>query len=96
MTQPTNFLRIPLGMLYYLEDLQSFRGLPKATIKGMPKSYTSTEMDELIKVVRWAVEHPDFDFHSMFPQLKYTNEQIYGYLCLVDKSYEKLKKYRKK
>jgi len=83
----TNFLRIPLYKLNYIDDLPSFSGLTGDELKSFDNEYDETEKVDIKAAVKWATENESFDFLSLVPDLKYTNKDIYEFLCKINNSF---------
>jgi hypothetical protein len=90
MSTHINYLRIPLYKLYYLDDIDTFTGLTEKDINSLKTEYTVEELSEIIKSVNWAVKNKEYDFASLLPNLNRSNEDIYKYLCKLERSLPKL------
>ena len=82
----TNFLKIPLYKLYYIDDLSDFAGLTEQELESLENEYDEFELKGIIESVEWAKRNPDYDFSSLLPNLQHSNEEIYGYLCIMGTS----------
>jgi len=81
-----NYLKIPIANLYDLDDLNDFKGFKKSGLEYFIGGYEKSEIDGIIEALKWAVENPNYDFLSLLPGLKHTNEEIYEYLCKLEGS----------
>ncbi|MEJ2455889.1 MAG: hypothetical protein P8103_17280 [Candidatus Thiodiazotropha sp.] len=84
------FLRIPLHKLYHIDDVSAFSGLADEEIESLRGEYTELELNEIIHSVKWAIENKDYDFSSLLPNLRQSNEEIYKYLYKLGRSLEDL------
>ncbi len=87
-----NYLRIPLYKLFYIKNLSDFSGLTNEEIESAKKEYDHTDIRGIVEVVKWATNHPDYDFLSLAPWLDittYSNEEIYQYCCKINDSFER-------
>jgi len=83
----TNFLRIPMHKLNYIDDLNSFSGLSERELELFFERYEESDVIEIKTAVKWATENKDFDFLSLaLDDIKFTNKEIYDYLCKINKS----------
>lgn len=81
-----NFLKIPLYKLYYIDDISKFSGLSHEDIRELQNEYSESELIEITRAVKWAVQNKDYDFSSLLPNLNFSNEDIYVYICKLDQS----------
>lgn len=79
------FLRIPLYKLNYIENIDAFSGLNDSEIKQIYIDYTSEEVESIMNALEWGVENHDFDFRSLLPDLKHSNDSIYRYIVKLQK-----------
>ena len=79
------FLRIPLYKLIYVENIQDFSGLKESEIKQFYIDYTSEEVENIMNALEWGIENQDFDFRSLLPDLRHSNESIYRYIVKIQK-----------
>ena len=70
-------LRLALYPLYYIRNIGGFAGLTEDMMRTLPKDTTP-----IIEGLKWAAEHPDFDFTSVLPNLGYSNQDICGYVTV--------------
>jgi len=85
-----NFLKIPLNKLYFIDDVETFSGLSIQDLDSLRTEYDESELNEIIESIKWARQNPDFDFLSLLPNLKHSNEDIYKYLCKLEFSLSRL------
>lgn len=90
MSMHIDFLRIPLHKLYYIDNVDTFTGLTEKDISSLKNEYTVEELSLIIRSVHWAIQNEDYDFSSLLPNLKYSNEDIYKYLSKLEQSLTKL------
>ncbi len=89
----TTILRIPLYRLFYFDDLSElteFSGYTDEELELMKVEYSEQILKEIIETVKWATQNSDFDFLSLFPDMEFSNEDMYNYLCKVDKSFKNI------
>ncbi|MFW5443933.1 MAG: hypothetical protein ACKE51_06480 [Methylococcaceae bacterium] len=80
------FLMIPLYKLYYIDNINDFSGFTKEDLKCLKIEYDESVLIGIVRSVRWATQHPDYDFSSLLPDLKQSNDEIFKYLCDLDSS----------
>ena len=90
LTMNKNFLKIPLNKLYFIDDVETFSGLSIQDLDSLRTEYDESELNEIIESIKWARQNPDFDFLSLLPKLKHSNEDIYKYLCKLEFSLSRL------
>lgn len=90
MSTQINFLRIPLHKLFYIDDVDEFSGLSENEIKSLRREYSESELQEIVSSVKWAVENRTYDFTSLLPNLRQSNDEIYRYLCKLNNSLENI------
>jgi len=83
-----NFLRIPLTMLYGMVDIDSFTGLPPENVALLQKDYSPAELEAIREALKYATANPGFDFKAQFPELAFSNRQIYDFLVKIHHSIE--------
>jgi hypothetical protein len=83
------FLRIPLYKLIYIENIDGFSGLKDSEIKQFYIDYTSDEVENIMNALAWGVENHDFDFRSLLPDLRHSNDTIYRYIVKLQKQIQK-------
>ena len=76
-------LRIPLYALYYLDDWEGMTALAAGTATRLVEDYSSTVFLRIVNALEWAIRNPDFQFASLLPNLKYSNEQIHTFFVEV-------------
>jgi len=81
-----NFLKTPIYKLNYIDNVSDFSGLTMQNLESLKSEYDELELKGIIESVNWAVKNPDYDFLSLLPGLKHTNEEIYEYLCKLEGS----------
>ena len=79
------YLRHPLYLLHYIDDVTQFPGLNEKQIAAMTK-HEEPIVNNIKEAILWAVQHPEFDFMAFDENLRHSNEDIYDYLCKVAKS----------
>lgn len=82
MTAP-NFLRIPLSMIQHVDDVEGFQGLSADQRAQLPRDYDADELAAIRDALKFAVEHPGYDFASMLPGITQSNAQIHRFLVKV-------------
>ncbi len=85
-----NFLRIPLYKLNYIDNVNDFSGLTVQDLESLKSEYDKSELKSIVESVNWATKNPDYDFLSLLPDLRHTNEEIYNYLCRLENSLNSL------
>ncbi len=75
-----NYLRIPIGYLYDIDDLNNFPGFKKSGLEHFLSGYEKSEINGIIEALEWAAENPNYDFTSMLPGIKHSNKDIYEYM----------------
>ena len=75
-------------MLYHIDDPDKFTGLSDERIEMMKQEY-GVEAENIVRAVTWAVGEPNHDFAAMLPNIPYSNEQIYRFLCALNASLER-------
>lgn len=71
-----NFLRIPMNLLYDLEDIDGFLGLSSAQVERLSQEYTTVELSGIRQALAYASQHPMHDFKSLLPDLPQSNIEI--------------------
>jgi len=82
------YLRIPLSLIDYVDDVDAFQGLSPQQVAVLQRDYTPEEVDGIVDALRWASDHPDFDFASMIPGSSSSNAQMRGFLAKLLHSLE--------
>jgi hypothetical protein len=83
----TSYLRIPMHMLRYeVSDVGAFNGIPAEKMDLLWRDYTDDEIQNIIAALQFAVDHPDFDFSALDPQLNRSNAEIHAFLCKIHAS----------
>ena len=82
-----DYLKIPLYKLYYLKNVNDFRGFDSNDLEALRKEYSNEEITGILNSLAWASKNPSYDFSSMLPNLGHNNEDIYIYIC---KAYQSL------
>jgi hypothetical protein len=77
-----NFLRIPLYKLYYIDNVYDYV-IDDQFIKAYSKAYSEQERGSILEALEWASVNADYDFKSLLPDIKFTNEEIYFYLTYL-------------
>jgi hypothetical protein len=85
-------LTIPLYWTFHLENVLDFQGLPDRQIAEFREGYGSGELAAMIEALAWAEEHPEEDYASMLPGLRYSSEVLHRYLTVLRRQFEE--KYR--
>lgn len=73
------FLRIPLYRLYGIRNVRTEK-LFNDSWEKFEATYSLEERTNIINVIDWAVHNPGYDFSSLLPDLKHSNEDILFYL----------------
>ncbi|MFZ6643248.1 hypothetical protein ACO0LL_26240 [Undibacterium sp. TC4M20W] len=81
-----NFLRIPIYNLYYIDDVADFAGLSVEDSRSLQEVYDEEELKGIFEALAWAIKNPEYDFLSLLPNLRHSNEDIYLYLCKIERS----------
>ncbi|GGM31759.1 hypothetical protein ACFQDN_22920 [Pseudomonas asuensis] len=71
-----NFLRIPMNLLYDLDDAEGFTGLSSTQVERLSQEYTVEELSGIRQALAYASQHPEHDFKSMLPDVPQSNAQI--------------------
>ncbi|MDA8444869.1 hypothetical protein [Paracidovorax valerianellae] len=82
------FLRIPLSMIDYVGDLDAFQGLTAEQLASLPDEYTPDETAGIVASLRFAAEHPEFDFAALLPGISASNGQIHVFLVKIYRSFQ--------
>jgi len=80
-----NYLRIPIAYLFDIDSLHNFTEFKESSLEYFANGYEEIELKEIIEALRWAKEHPEHDFSSMLPDIKYNNNEVYDYLCIFER-----------
>src|SRR5437016_1015266 len=83
-----NFLRIPLNLIEHVNDVDAFQGLSAQQLAALPRDYTPDEIAAIVAALRFASDHPEFDFVSMLPGVSQPNAKIHGFLIKILNSLE--------
>jgi len=87
-----NDLCIPLYALSYLTNVSEYSGLSEEELDAFKASYSKDKLISIIDAISWGKEHPECDFTTLYSiPKKYTNEQVYNYICVLDESLSKLR-----
>ncbi len=90
MSTQLYYLRIPLHKLFYIDDVEEFAGLTQEEINNLRSEYSDSELQAIVRSVKWAIENRGYDFSSLLPNMRISNEEIYNYLCKLDNSLDKI------
>lgn len=71
-----NFLRIPMNLLYDLDDVEGFVGLSSDQIERLSQEYTVEELNSIRQSLAYASQHPELDFKSILPDVPQSNAEI--------------------
>lgn len=82
------FLRIPLSLIDYVDDVEAFEGLPADKVALFQRDYEPEEIQGIVGSLYFAADHPEFDFASMLPGSSKSNAQMHGFLMKVLQSFE--------
>ena len=82
------FLRIPLALIDYVDDIDAFEGLPADKVALFQRDYEPAEIQGIVDSLHFAADHPEFDFASMLPGSSKSNAQMHGFLLKILKSFE--------
>ncbi len=82
----TNYLRIPLSMAERMADIESFDGLPPENLAVLPRDYSEQEIQSITDALKFAAEHPEFDFAALLPDMPHSNAQLHAFLVKMHKS----------
>ncbi len=52
----------------------------------MKREYDEETRAHIEAALRWAIDHPNHDFHSFDTDLRHANGEIYAYLCKIASS----------
>ncbi|MFN7372103.1 MAG: hypothetical protein ACK5ZY_07415 [Cyclobacteriaceae bacterium] len=78
-------IRIPLYKMYYITNVKEEKFIDANFIKSFKKDYTLVQQNEILSSLKWALENPNYDFKSLLPGLKHTNDDIlYYFKCVYD------------
>jgi hypothetical protein len=73
-----------------MNDVDSYSGLTDDELISLKKKYPEEDVSGIIEAVDWAVNNEGYDFASMLPNLHHSNNDIYKYLCILNRSLKKL------
>lgn len=79
----TNYLRIPMSMLYDISRIEEFSGLSKENVDVLHKEYSQEELSGIIAGLSFAKDNPEFDFAALLPDIPFSNRQIYDFLMKI-------------
>lgn len=85
------FLRIPLYKLYYIDTLDDYSGLTDSEIQVFCSEYSESVANNILRALEWGVNNPNYNFSSLLPNLKFSNKDIYRYICILDKQFQEYK-----
>ncbi|AMB84614.1 hypothetical protein AWM79_04525 [Pseudomonas agarici] len=71
-----NFLRIPMNLLYDLDEVESFTGLTPKQVALLTQEYSVEELKGIRQALAYAIQHPEHDFKAMLPDLPQSNAEI--------------------
>lgn len=71
-----NFLRIPMSLLYDVDDISRFAGLSSAQVERLTQEYTAEELNGIRQALAYASQHPEHDFKSLLPDVHQSNAEI--------------------
>lgn len=71
-----NFLRIPMNLLYDLDNISGFAGLSSAQVERLTQEYTTEELNGIRQALAYASQHPEYDFKSLLPDVPQSNAEI--------------------
>ena len=72
--------------LYYIDRVDEFIRLTDDEINGLRLVYSESELQNISSSVRWAIENGYYDFSSLLPNIRHSNEDVYKYLCKLYRS----------
>jgi hypothetical protein len=72
-------LQIPLYKLYYVEDCTQPVVIEPQIGQLIRKDYDQPTIDNIIDSLVWATRNPDYDYRSLLPNIRHSNEQILQY-----------------
>ena len=82
------FLRIPLALVDYVDDVDAFPGLTAEQVAIFQRDYEPEELQGIVGSLHFAAAHPGFDFASMLPGSSKCNAQMHAFLMKVLQSFE--------
>jgi hypothetical protein len=82
------FLRIPLSLIDYVDDVDAFQGLSEKQVALFQRDYEPEEVDGIVDALHFASDHPEFDFASMLPGTSASNAQMHAFLAKILHSFE--------
>lgn len=80
------FLMIPLYKLFYIDNINDYSGFSEDDLEYLKIEYDESVLIGIVGSVRWATQNSDYDFLSLLPDLKQSNDEIFKYLCELDLS----------
>ena len=83
LNKKQKYLRIPLYKLYYIDDINQFNGLSVSELNQLEHDYTEQELEDITNALIWAKENPEFDFSSLLPGLRHSNNDIKEYINII-------------
>ncbi|HET9646591.1 MAG TPA: hypothetical protein VFP68_25240 [Burkholderiaceae bacterium] len=85
---PVNFLRIPLTLIFRVDDIEGFQGLNEQQLEALQLDYDPDEIANIVAALRFAEANPQFDFASLLPGVTKSNAQIHRFLVKILRSIE--------
>jgi hypothetical protein len=82
-------LRIPLYKLFYIDDIEEFEGLSDPELIQLNSAYALDEIEEIRNALKWGTNNPNYDFKSILPGIKFNNQSIYKYICIISEQLNK-------
>jgi hypothetical protein len=73
-------LRIPVYALTNKWEGDPAEGLSRAVLRRFASAYDPEVFEQIIAALRWSQANPSFDFTSLLPGIRYSNETILAYL----------------
>ena len=71
--------KVLLYGLFHIKDIKTHPCFDQASAEKAVRNYGKDKLKIIIEGLCWAVENRDVDYQSVFPGMKYSNEQILWY-----------------
>jgi hypothetical protein len=72
-------LCIPLYKLHYLDEIAD-QPLTQRELEQLYTDYDGDEIQRLFSSLEWAYNHPHYPFSSLFPGVRFSDQEAYRYL----------------
>lgn len=82
-----NQLKLVLYTLYYVDDPVAFAGLTTSQKKAYKRDYSPQELRRMHESLKWGLANEQLNFSRIWPELKFSDKQIYNYIKLLDRDF---------